>query len=480
MIAQPVVISSENVSESNQQSANQPNSHVEAPAEDDEFAVFENSPVLNVSSSAPNSSNAVAKALENMKLQTQNEENINFQKELEEYPQDRSEGISEIVLNNNKLYTNSFNIFTGNKVNINNTTSEEPVVFLDNNTSKNDKEKSSSPKTNVNNTTSSSTTGKTTVFQESKKALADFIEVYGQGMGDQEVLLLDLNDDKAEGEKKVSLKKNGKENETRATQKIAIDKSITAITEGDEEDEDDDDDDDDDEVHEVKVRVPGERHGSSQHIINVPVPEKPKAPKNEQEKLEDEWNSIVIDQKPAGQQQHSAPTTKKSSAPRSSHDQTVEIDITFEDTNHDYQKWTYEQITEYLQSLDLSSHESSIVVSDNSHQQKSIFKSLFSSSATTLNFPNAENLLKFPFLIAQVDYDPFVPQHLNMLRTIYYSLMEASSKDVLTPIDDKWENLGFQGKDPRTDLNRAIKFLSILQVRVNFLFFVVINLLRVS
>lgn len=82
-------------------------------------------------------------------------------------------------------------------------------------------------------------------------------------------------------------------------------------------------------------------------------------------------------------------------------------------------------------------------------------------------------------MTAQVDYDPSIIEHNSMLSTIYQTLVlenKTSSNDtnsidvVPSPINiipstgKHWERIGFQGMDPRTDLNRSMKMLSILQV----------------
>jgi hypothetical protein len=446
-----VIVSEESISNDvpAQETANTENT-----AEDDEFAVVDSHPIANDHpSSAENPSEALSKALQTMKEQSHNseEENINFEKELAEYPQDRSAfEVSEKVLNNNKLYTNSFNIFTGNNVPLTqqNSSVDEPVVFLDENkrgttagsSAQND---SSTAKKNENNATTQSKS----VLEDSKKALADFIEVYGQGMGDQEVLLLDLKDEEEQKQQgKVSLKKNSlKESEVRNTQKI--DKTLNAIAEDEEEEEEDEDEDNEE----------GERKNHASKAEGKTSVAQPAPVRNE---LEEEWNSIVVDQQKAA----------SSSPPLSTNVKSSQLEDGSGKNNSSHEKVTYDQLVDYFQSMDLSAHESSIVTSDQQSkdtQKLSIFKSFFSSSPSIspLSFPNADNLLKFPFLIAQVDYDPFNPRHINVLRTIYYSLMDAScSTHSLSPIDEKWENLGFQGKDPRTDLNRAIKMLSLVQM----------------
>lgn len=430
--------------------------------EDDEFAVIDNRPN---SSDTPLTGSSVLQALENIKkIDSRDASDINFEKELSEYAHNyganaKNQELNEKVLQNNKLYTNTFNIFAGDKLNAQGSMlSDEPLVILDSqpmdHTLPEDLPHHPVDRSKIE---EESFTNKT-FMQESKKALAEIVEVYGQGMGDQEVLLLDLMQEEEESQGKLSLKKNkgnGKENEIRATQKIFIDKTLNAITEEDEEEEDNDEND---EEEEVVVRQPGQRRAQPPSKVSEP----PSA-------LEEEWNAIVIDQNNTQNNKLAATSSKL----QQTSDVTSSIDINFEDSNQDYEKWTYEALTSYLNTLNLSTYEPHIVISEkNPNQSKGFLKSMFSSSSSSsvssLQFPNAETSLKFPFLLAQIDYDPFDIKHLNLLRTIYYALLESSSTSsashILSPIDEKWENLGFQGKDPRTDLNRAIKLLSLIQV----------------
>ena len=83
-----------------------------------------------------------------------------------------------------------------------------------------------------------------------------------------------------------------------------------------------------------------------------------------------------------------------------------------------------------------------------------------------LKFENHEEKLKFPFLLAQHNYEPSVQKLIDIMRTIFKSLthldQKGSSKSI--PAADRenssslfcprvgphWEQIGFQGLDPRT------------------------------
>src|SRR5690606_3039894 len=79
-----------------------------------------------------------------------------------------------------------------------------------------------------------------------------------------------------------------------------------------------------------------------------------------------------------------------------------------------------------------------------------------------LRFPNCDAELELPFLIACVPYDSAIPEHKAALETIFRALTKAS--DSVADTGPHWEQIGFQGLDPATDLNRTMGFLSVLQV----------------
>jgi hypothetical protein len=53
--------------------------------------------------------------------------------------------------------------------------------------------------------------------------------------------------------------------------------------------------------------------------------------------------------------------------------------------------------------------------------------------------------------------------HYRALCTLYAALCGGSGGAVPPAVSPLWEDLGFQGVDPRTDLNRAMKMLAVLQ-----------------
>jgi hypothetical protein len=82
-----------------------------------------------------------------------------------------------------------------------------------------------------------------------------------------------------------------------------------------------------------------------------------------------------------------------------------------------------------------------------------------------------QDLLRWPFLLAQEDYDPSEPRQLLILQTIYRALVGkhgTHERDVELPphvpaTGSHWDAIGFQGSDPCTDVNRSMKLFALLQ-----------------
>jgi ELMO domain-containing protein len=122
---------------------------------------------------------------------------------------------------------------------------------------------------------------------------------------------------------------------------------------------------------------------------------------------------------------------------------------------------SYQSILTFLQAKDLSNYKSMIVTKEES-------SSSWLSAPAKLNYPNSDAQLELPFLIAQVDYNPAVAEHIACLRRIYQKLIHPSASDdeAVLPCPTygpHWERIGFQGLDPVTDLNRSMKMFAVLQ-----------------
>lgn len=245
---------------------------------------------------------------------------------------------------------------------------------------------------------------------DAKQALNDIVDVYANGMGDQEVLMLDVKDKQAEKE---------------FNSKIVIDKSLGAIAE-DEEEEDDEEDD--------HVSTRNKAHSQKEELVRDAD-----QVESTVDHVQSEWDEL-----------------EKNSQNMS---QSVGIDSRSADVHMIYTK-----ATQFIKSLDLAVHEESIVTTENTSKS---WMNVFGGGSSKLDIPNYDTELKFPFLVAQVDYDPNSIDHLSMLKSIYSFLINRDQAIALQPMDKNWEKLGFQGRDPRTDLNRSMKLLSVLQVKTN-------------
>jgi hypothetical protein len=255
--------------------------------------------------------------------------------------------------------------------------------------------------------------------EQAAKALNDIVEVYGSGLGDQGVIL-DPEDEKLF---------NAKE----ATKPKKLTKEITTITE-----EDDEEEEEDDEIKPVSLS----NRDKSVDIGNY-----------QQSVIEDEFDIVmkrpILDD-----------TIIPLIPPSQGSLQGVKSTVTFQEA------------FQYFSTLDLSGFNSKIVCSEDdvSTTSKSSWKTMLGmQTKKVLDYPNAQQDLKLPFLIAEVDYNPYDSFHLQILNTINHKLrypgISEESYQQLNAMDDQWEKIGFQGKDPRTDINRSMKMLSLLQVR---------------
>eukprot|EP01031_Cornospumella_fuschlensis_P031129 gene31129-37621_t len=89
-----------------------------------------------------------------------------------------------------------------------------------------------------------------------------------------------------------------------------------------------------------------------------------------------------------------------------------------------------------------------------------VFSALFRRPPPALCVPEAEQQLRLPFLLAQLDVDPSRALHLQVLRQLHAQLTGAAASPPLQARDARYEQLGFQGHDPRSDLNRSMKMLA--------------------
>ena len=120
---------------------------------------------------------------------------------------------------------------------------------------------------------------------------------------------------------------------------------------------------------------------------------------------------------------------------------------------------TYDEALRYFQGLDMSSDKEKITPTqpDQRHVLKRIFK-----RRPGLKAPDAER--DFVFLVALQKYDPRVPVHWRMIHTVFRELTPKNKPVPCPTLGAHWVRIGFQGNDPRTDINRAMRCLALLQL----------------
>lgn len=257
----------------------------------------------------------------------------------------------------------------------------------------------------------------------SKLAFQELVSVYSAGLGDIEVRLLDSSI-------------NGNRNNIAASTTLThANVASEVIEEGDEEAELEE------EIREMEM---------TEHLIHAEY------------ELQNEWSSL--------QDKYSEITNAANIDIHIMAEGNDDYQGQIEDHNIPYALISYSEALEYLKSLDLACYRSRIIVQEESRGSS---WSLLGGGPMALKFPNSKEELEFPFSIAQVDYDPSIPQHISMLQSIYKILVcsnensnfESSHENSFhcPVIGVHWDNIGFQGIDPRTDVNRSMKTFAILQ-----------------
>lgn len=326
----------------------------------------------------------------------------------------------------------------------------------------------------VNNKTKDTSLGNRSGYlEEARKAYEDIVTgVYGMGLGDQDVLLLDdSNESRSNSYKSPNSTAVGGGHSTLGISALKMSRLTTAdvIVEGDEEE--------------------AEKEDQLQEALTTG------APTNE---LADEWDSLPASAELSPQPHshsfsHSAHSSSRSMTP---HGATRIRSAALSRMPPSYfttempnaHTLLYNAAFQYLCSQDLSQYSALISVREESPAKTS---SWFGLTHKPLTFINASLHLEIPFLIAQLDYDPGETDHLHMLRCLYTFFTNLSCKaSDLAPSNDStvwnmnslsstgghWETIGFQGLDPRTDLNRSMKMLSVLQVPCTIYEFVSLTL----
>jgi hypothetical protein len=233
-------------------------------------------------------------------------------------------------------------------------------------------------------------------------ALQEIVQVYASGLGDQEVHLLDLQE-RAQDQDSQQMKAQS----SSSYRALDVRGPLSAIAEVEEEEE----------------KEPA-------------VEQQQRELKQRRELEEDGWASLPLP------------------APASAFSQAQPLE--------QRQGCSYASLLASLQQLDLQVLEPSIVTSGSSASSS---KGWLARLTRIQYAPLPSEQLRLPFLFAQLAYDPAQPCMLAALRQIYAELMQQQPEQgqELQGVDERWERLGFQGRDPRTDLNRSMQMLAVLQ-----------------
>ena len=128
---------------------------------------------------------------------------------------------------------------------------------------------------------------------------------------------------------------------------------------------------------------------------------------------------------------------------------------------------TYSTLLGALQATDLNQWKSKIVPFE--PRKKSLLSRIGLGSGPRIGKVDklttaCQAQLDWPFLLAHQPWDPSNDMHLATLRTIFARLIpEYSGAMPIPATGPHWDNIGFQGMDPCTDINRAMKMFAVLQ-----------------
>ncbi|CAM9227852.1 unnamed protein product [Ectocarpus fasciculatus] len=118
---------------------------------------------------------------------------------------------------------------------------------------------------------------------------------------------------------------------------------------------------------------------------------------------------------------------------------------------------TTAEVLGYFRSQDLSAHKAAIVPYQPPESRFGLFR-----RASTLRFPNGEQLRDEVFIFAQIKYVPADVVHRRLIQTVYRRM--TNEKRACPDVGPHWDTVGFQGTDPCTDLNRSMGIFALFQV----------------
>eukprot|EP01036_Dinobryon_divergens_P023708 gene23708-32088_t len=300
-------------------------------------------------------------------------------------------------------------------------------------------------------------------LEEAKKAYEDIVTgVYGSGLGDQDVLLLDATTDGRTYTSPNPTIRPGQGAAHSSVFKLSKLTTKETILEGDEEEAE----------KEEELQEASTAAALAHADPNL-------------DKLGDEWDNLPTksDSEQSFSPVHISSSSVNSPQPTSQSKSAASLakmpPSYFTTESPNAHTVLYNTAFQQLCTFDLVQYRPLICVKDDSSSSSSWLSS-FSSGNKVLNFINSEQHLEVPFLLAQVDVDLARVEDLHMLQSLYVFFLNEtlSGSDLAPPLRQEvleliqavpamgphWEKIGFQGLDPRTDLNRAMKILSVLQM----------------
>ena len=317
------------------------------------------------------------------------------------------------------------------------------------------------------------------VLAAAREAMATVAGIYEEGAAGDMQVQLDLDRmEQEEQEKEENAKGNAKDTEQSkqkptkpakpanpgtVSDKLPVPPSkgimSSVMEEGDEDEEEDEDNNAED--GERNRGSNGNGKSGQTAVMPPPPPQNDKTPTNPKASMSEEelqWAAVEEDSANSGL----APPYSSASAEASAE-----------------QAFTsYADTLVYLKKADLAEFLSKIRTFEPLTPKRPIMSMLglvSKSKVEALSMPGGDEMTKkeldWPFLCAHLEYKPEDPRHLSILQTIFHRLcpnfQDAPAKpsgDFAPPMGEHWDLIGFQGADPRTDINRAMKTLSLLQV----------------
>jgi hypothetical protein len=315
-------------------------------------------------------------------------------------------------------------------------------------------------------------------YGDAKDALRAIVDIYGCGLGDQEVVIMNslgaeavaasahhhapaaLGGSVVPGTGTVGSGKGKVAKRTSGISKVRTKIEREKIVEEDEED------------YEVRER--------EQEIAQKEVEFRER---EEMAKLESEWQGLhATPPRPARRKSGTSIGSKSPMNPPSPRPSPVTVGGAGRGSPGDsgaadpLPAEAYDALLSFFKRQNLTQYHSEIVTSVDTSKGSWLL-----GGNEKLKFDDSEEELKFCFSIALVNYDPVKHRdHFAALKTIYKffcpnASSTSSAGNPSTPtrggrqrdvgmVGAHWGNIGFQGLDPCTDINRSMKMLSVLQV----------------